>query len=66
MIDITIGNNEVSVENKLYHSFNEKDNLALMIKDIIDQAKYSGESITLWIDQGDTKRLIEDWGSERF
>ena len=61
MIDITVDNNEVRVENQLYHSFNDKDALVVLIADVIDKAKYSGESITLWRVKGENKHLIKEW-----
>ena len=71
MIDITIDNNEVTVEGRLYHSFNDRVALGLMLTDVIDKAKYSGESITLWkvnpvfyglVSPGKkTKDLIKQW-----
>ena len=61
MIDITIDNNEVFVENKLYHSFNDRLNLSIMLTEVIDKAKYSGESIILWVAEGKTKRFIKEW-----
>lgn len=63
MIYITVGNNEISVEGKLYHSFNEKDNLTEALRDIIERVKYSGETISLWKAQGDKKIFIEEWGT---
>jgi len=61
MIDITVDNNEVYVEYQVYHSFNDTTNLTNMITDIINKAKYSGESITLWKAEGKKKRLLEQW-----
>ena len=61
MIDITVDNNEVEVEQKKYHSFNDKNELARLIEDIVNKCLYSGESITLWIAKGEIKNLSQEW-----
>jgi hypothetical protein len=61
MIDITVDNNEIYVENKLYHSFNDKENLVIALVDLIDKVKYSGESISLWKIFKDEKFFVKDW-----
>lgn len=61
MIDITVDNNEVEVDMRKYHSFNDRQALAKMLDDVIRQAKYSGETITLWIAQGKKKELFREW-----
>lgn len=61
MVDITVYNNEVHIENRVYHSFNDKDMLADFIRDVIDKAKYSGESITLSVMRNNGKFIIGEW-----
>lgn len=62
MIDITVSNNQVEIDMTTYHSFNDKDTLAKMIIDIINKAKYSGESMIVFVDiDGNTKQMSEQW-----
>ncbi len=62
MIDITVSNNQVEVENITYHSFNNKETLVKMIEDIINKAKYSGESMILYVEINEhTKKFINEW-----
>jgi hypothetical protein len=61
MIDITIDNNRVFVEGKEYHSFNEREQLSQMLQDVIEKAKYSGETISLWVLLHDGKHFIKEW-----
>lgn len=61
MIDILVSNNEVSIENKLFHSFNVKENLASMLEETIEKCLYSGESVILYIERGDKKELVQEW-----
>lgn len=61
MVDITIENNAVSVDTRRYHSFNNKDALVMLISDIIDKAKFSGESISIWIMTNRGKQFVEEW-----
>lgn len=61
MIDIIVKNNEVSVENKLYHSFNEKENLTLMLTEVIEKCLYSGESIILRVEYTDYIETKQEW-----
>ncbi len=67
MIEIVTSNNEVEVEGKKYHSFNDKTELTKLIVEIIDKVEYSGESIELWEEYYDTeqnvmmKKRIKEW-----
>lgn len=61
MIDITVDNNEVKVEGQIYHSFNNREALKLMLNDIIERCLYSGESISLWIIRNDRKENVQEW-----
>lgn len=63
MIDITIHEDKVSVEHKNYYNLENPDILGDLIEEVIEKAKFSGESITLWIVNKDvlTKRLVQDW-----
>ena len=64
MIDITVEDNKVSVEYAEFDTFTNGPNLADMIKAVLDKAKYSGESISLFIvsrEDRTKKRLIDEW-----
>lgn len=67
MIDITIDNNEVRVENKVYHSFNDREALVALIADIVEKTRYSGETVSLWIIRYDPeskkemKFFVKEW-----
>ena len=61
MIDIIVGNNQVTIEGKNYHSFNEIANLASMLTDIVERCLYSGESIILRIDRIDRVDVHQEW-----
>lgn len=65
MIDITIQNSRlVEIENKSYDPHMWED-LVNMIKEIIDKAKYSGESMILYevenFGEGEFKKLVKEW-----
>lgn len=63
MIDITVDNNEVVIEFKCYHPLTDKDELVALITELLNKAKYSGESMLLHRveDDGRLKRVIERW-----
>lgn len=67
MIDITIDNNEVRVENKVYHSFNDRIVLEHLLMEIIEKTRYSGETISLWVIRYDPeskkemKFFVKEW-----
>ena len=63
MINIIVSNNEVKIESKVYHSFNNKETLAKMIEDVVNQSKYSKESIRLWMlrEGSNSKQLFNNW-----
>ncbi len=62
MINITVGNNEVEIEGTKYHSFNDKDILAAMVRDIIERCLYSGESLILYKEIDKNRQvLIDEW-----
>ena len=67
MIEITEFEDRVEVEGKVFetddetHAVNTNDKIIDMIKEIIDKAKYSGESITLWYVDGSMKILVQEW-----
>jgi len=63
MIEVVVGNNEVEIEHEKFHSFNDRNNLARMIKHLLDKAHYSGETLRLSVEteDGKFKELIDEW-----
>ena len=66
MIEIKVDLDIVEVEMKKYYfDFSKKESrqaeMLLLIQDLIDKAKFSGESISLWRVDDETKRIIKDW-----
>jgi hypothetical protein len=61
MIDIVVRNNEVFVDGRLYHSFNERENLTLLLSKVIESCLYSGESIILRIDKSTHIETVQEW-----
>lgn len=66
MIDITVDLDTVEVDmKKFYFDYSNKINMQaemlLLVEYLIDKVKYSGESITLFRADGETKRLIGEW-----
>lgn len=66
MIDITVDLDVVEVDmKKFYFDYSKKESLQaemlLLLHYLIEQVKYSGESITLSRADGDTKRFIKEW-----
>ena len=66
MIDVTVDLDVVEIDMKKYYfDYSKKESrqaeMLLFIQDIIDKAKYSGESITLCRVDDETKRTIKEW-----
>jgi hypothetical protein len=67
MIDITVDNNEVTIGNQKFHSFNNKEQLLKLIAEILEKAYFSGESISLHVlkyspkDKQIMKFFINEW-----
>lgn len=65
MIDITVDelNDTVEIEGKIVLSVGGNHSFVAMIKDILEKACYSGETITLWSVEGSNKTLVGEWYS---
>ena len=67
MIDITVDNNMVTVEDKTYGNFNDRNELVGLITNIIEKAKYSGETVSLHVlrfsseDKKIMKFFVKEW-----
>jgi hypothetical protein len=66
MIEIKVDLDTVEVEMKKYYfDFHKPESrqaeMLLLLQDVIDKAKFSGESISLWRVDDETKRIIKDW-----
>jgi hypothetical protein len=61
MIDITVHNDHVSVEMQNFYCY-KKEEMVLMITEVVNKAKYSGESISLFVEVGgDMKEVVQRW-----
>jgi hypothetical protein len=60
MIDITISDDGIEID-MWKMSIKTTDDLVRTIQLIIDKAKYSGETITLWKVEGEMKKLVNNW-----
>jgi hypothetical protein len=58
MIAIRVSNNQVEIDDRVYHSFNVRENLGKMLEDILKTCLYAEESIVLYTEGGD---VIREW-----
>lgn len=63
MIDITIDSNTIEIEDKHFNHLGDKKILMGAILELLQQACYSGETITVWEAKGDTKVLVGEFYS---
>jgi hypothetical protein len=61
MIDITVDNNEVHIDMSIFFTYDRKDEMIKFIKELIDKAKFSGETIELFYIDGDRKIFVHQW-----